>query len=519
VSDKEQTQFAAVIGIDREGGDGNGNGHHTMPLSFPTPTIQYKQRRRQIKAATTTGAALGPAPAPSVVVTLPPPVLLLPGARVLMWKQDPTVGEIGIRKAYLPGFVSAGPRDARIRMAAGTPTITPNNFGDLIETPGSDAFDIVHTFAVVRETLTMFQRARNNGTSPAPLPWQWNTPTDTTPLSVFHKAGNTMNAFYSRGERALKFFFFNKPGDPPTAPLILTCRSLDIVAHETGHAVLDGLQPGWFGAGGSPQTGGLHESFGDLTAIFLTLSQMDQVEAVIAQTKANLHDKSFLSDLAEQFGLALGRPNGLRNADNDLTLGQVGNEVHDLSQVFTGAIYDILADIFHFEQKTSIKDDAATLYETAQYVCGLVLRAIIAAPAVGATFADVANRMLNVALADGKPAQYRNFIRNRFTVRGVVVAATPLALTVDHQAGAAMVAVKHSSAETATTQDLWGTCGTMQSAEYVGGEAAMQSELEELATSLKAVKSNGNGNGHNGSEAAKKIGKDKSKPSGVKAGR
>jgi hypothetical protein len=51
----------------------------------------------------------------------------------------------------------------------------------------------------------------------------------------------------------------------------------------------------------------LHESFGDITAIFVALSQLDQVEAVIAQTKANLHDKTFLADLAEQFGLALGR--------------------------------------------------------------------------------------------------------------------------------------------------------------------------------------------------------------------
>src|SRR5204862_4318185 len=117
----------------------------------------------------------------------------------------------------------------------------------------------------------------------------------------------------------------------------------------------------------------LHESFGDLTAIFLALSQFDQVEAVIAQTRANLHDKTFLSDLAEEFGLALGRPNGLRNADNDLKLSQVGNEVHDLSQVFTGAIYDILADIFAFERKPAVRDDAVTLYLTAQYLLSLLL--------------------------------------------------------------------------------------------------------------------------------------------------
>lgn len=511
MGDKEQTQIAAVIGIDRENGDGNGNGHYTMPISIPTPTIQYKQRRRQIKAATATTppAAIDLPP----VITLPPPAVLLPGARVLMWKQDPTVLEIGIRKAYLPGHVLAGPRDARITMGPGVAVVTPNVFGDLIQTPNTDAFDTVHTFAVVRETLTMYQRARNNGTSPAPLPWQWNTATDTTPLKVFPKAGNDMNAFYSRGERALKFFFFHKPGEPATAPLRFTCRSLDIVAHEAGHAILDGLKPGWFGVGNPPQTGALHESFGDLTAIFLILSQMDQVEAIVAQTKANLHDKSFLVDLAEELGAALGRPNGLRNADNDLTLSQVGNEVHDLSQVFTGAIYDILADIFRFEQRTSIKDDAAVLYQTAQYVCSLVLRAIIAAPAVGATFAQVANQMLNIALADSKPVQYRNFIRNQFTVRGVVVAATPFALTENHKSGTELVAVRHPSADASTPQDLWGTCGTMQSAEYMDTESAMRAELEELAASLRG-KANGNGN-----QGAKKEGTEKDKPSGVKAGR
>src|SRR3989441_12365694 len=92
------------------------------------------------------------------------------------------------------------------------------------------------------------------------------------------------------------------------------------------------------------------------TAIFLALSQLDQVEAVIAQTKANLHNKTFLADLAEEFGLALGQPMGLRNADNDLKLGQVGNEVHALSQVFTGAMYDIVADIFSFERRHLVRD-------------------------------------------------------------------------------------------------------------------------------------------------------------------
>ena len=408
-----------------------------------------------------TTVAAGPSPIP---LPLPLPI----GARVLMWKQDPQVGEIGIRKAFLPSPISAGPRDSRIQIE-GLPQVAPNAFGDLIVTPGTPAFDAVHTFAV--ETLTLFQRARG-GTV---LAWQWNTGGNTDPLRVFPHAGETMNAFYSRSEKALKFFFFDTVLPPPSHT-VFTCRSLDIVAHETGHAVLDALQPGWLGLANPPQTGGLHESFGDLTAIFLALSQLDQVEAVIAQTKANLHDKTFLSDLAEEFGLALGRPNGLRNADNDLTLSQVGTEVHAISQVFTGAIYDILADIFAFERQAAKRDDAASLYDVGQYLLSLVLRALIAAPPVGATFAHVANQMLNIALADGKPVQYRNFIRNRFSLREVIVSPVPLAEDHDakHEYAAAVTDAKGA------TQDRRTCCGTMNQPEYHGDAEALDSEYREL---------------------------------------
>jgi hypothetical protein len=382
------------------------------------------------------------------------------------------VQEIRIRKAFLPGHVFAGPQDARIT-TQGMSTVTPNVFGDLIEIPGTDAFDSVHTFAVVRETLTMYQRALSS-----PMLWEWNNGGNTDPLNVFPHAGVTMNAFYSRSDKALKFFFFNRPGDPPGPPWqIFTCRSLDIVSHETGHAILDSLKPNWLLIGNPPQTGGLHESFGDLSAIFLTLSQMDQVEAVIAQTKGNLHDKTFLSDLAEQFGLALGRPNGLRNADNDFKLSEVGTEVHAISQVFTGAIYDILADIYAFERNPAKKDDASVLYNTAQYVQSLLLRAIVAAPAQAATFADVANQMLTIVTADGKPADYGTFIRNRFVVREVLQAT--VALDVEHEPGAKLEAAVTDPPK--AEQNREGCCGTMQLPEY--GRAP-----EEFKAELKALK-------------------------------
>jgi hypothetical protein len=448
-----------------------------VPVNFvPTPTQAFRQHRKVTQVVVEPGlpraesAAAGRSAGP---ILIPVPLPLVRGSRVLIWKQDPTVGEIGVRKAFLPGNVLAGPADSRIR-TQGLPAVSPNAFGDFIATPGTDAFDAVHTYAVVRETLTMFQRAMNG----APLPWAWNTSGNTDPLHVHPHAGETMNAFYSRGEKALKFFFFTTSSPPPTHR-VFTCRSLDIVAHETGHAVLDGLKPGWLGFGNPPQTGGLHESFGDLAAIFLALSQLDQVEAVIAQTKANLHDKTFLADLAEEFGLALGRPNGLRNADNDLRLSQVGTEVHAISQVFTGAIYDILADIFAFERQPSRRDDAQTLHAVSQYLLSLVLRALVASPAVGATYANVANQMLIIAAADGKPTQYRTFIRNRFTLREVIVSPVPLsegfAETRETQEFAPAVTDEKNA-----VQNRAGCCGTMNSPEYRGKLEDIDDEYHQL---------------------------------------
>ncbi|MGH7461175.1 MAG: hypothetical protein ACREMA_09115, partial [Longimicrobiales bacterium] len=234
---------------------------------------------------------------PALPVPVPIPFPLVFGSRFLIWKQDPTVLELGRRLKYLEGLVLNGPRDARINInLPGTTPVARNVNGDFIfPVSTSPEADCAHTFAVVREALTLFERLQGG----VPIRWAWNTSGNTDLLTVHPREGVTPNAFYSRGEKALKFFFFTPSG--ATQP-VFTCRSLDIVAHETGHAILDGLKPGWLGIGNPPQTGALHESFGDLTALFLALSQLDQVESFVALTKANLHEKNFLAALAEQFG-------------------------------------------------------------------------------------------------------------------------------------------------------------------------------------------------------------------------
>ncbi|MGI4845431.1 MAG: hypothetical protein ACRYF7_19135 [Janthinobacterium lividum] len=461
------------------------------PVRFiPTPSAPYQQQHRLARLLEQPAE---PSSAPKMESGPDDEQLEAPslphafGARVLMWKQDPSVGEIGTRRAYLPGPVLAGPRDARIAPGApGIDPVEPNAMGDFVTQPDTPQFDAVHTFAVVRQTLTMYQRSMLAAGLDMPLPWQWNTSMDTRPLAVYpYGLPNVMNAFYSRTQACLKFGDFIPPGvggsPADESARVYTCRSFDIVAHETAHAVLDGLKPQWLQADAPPQTGGLHEAFGDLTAIFLALSQLDQCEAVVAQTKAWLHDKTYLADIAEQFGMALGGGTGLRNADNDLTLGQAGIQVHAISQVFTGAMYDVLADLFAYERNPTQDDCAAVLHRVAAYLRGLLLRALIAAPDSAATYVDVVNEMLRLVQEDGKPAAYAGFIHNQFARRDVVeqppeaaesaampqLMCGPLAPKVCDKPGA--------------RQDRRSCCGTMNLPEYYRVDRVLDSEAQALA--------------------------------------
>ncbi|HYQ90176.1 MAG TPA: hypothetical protein VEU09_11180, partial [Candidatus Binatia bacterium] len=61
------------------------------------------------------------------------------------------------------------------------------------------------------------------------------------PLLVKLRAGKDLNAFYDR--KSLQFFY---DVDRKTRRTVYAAESLDVVAHETGHAVLDCYQPGFW---------------------------------------------------------------------------------------------------------------------------------------------------------------------------------------------------------------------------------------------------------------------------------
>lgn len=332
------------------------------------------------------------------------------GSKVNIWKQDPSVTKIGIRTSFIHTEIKKGPKDKWIHIK-GMPVVTPDPNNDFLILPQNDsqAFDAVHTFSVVRQVLTMYTRGlKRLGVSKA-FKWQWGR----AALKVYPRFAEEQNAYYNRNNKTLTFgYFFDDDGN-----LIYTCRSFDIVAHEAGHAILDALRPGYLDNSWHPQTGGLHESFGDLTAIFTMLSQMDICETIVAESKLDLHARNFISTIAEQFGNAVnGHSRGLRNAINDLKLSDVTTRVHDISRVFTGAIYDIIVELFNAHLDLEHYDPAETLFRVGRFVLSYLIVAILRGPENNATFKDIAIQMIEIIEDD----QWKKIAKSQFTKREIL---------------------------------------------------------------------------------------------------
>ncbi len=75
----------------------------------------------------------------------------------------------------------------------------------------------------------------------------------------------------------------------------------------------------------------------------------------------DLHNKSFLAHVGEEYGSGLGKDFGLRDMDEDLKISDVSAESHDLSRVFSGAIYDVLVNIFEITRQVPVLNNMKQL--------------------------------------------------------------------------------------------------------------------------------------------------------------
>jgi hypothetical protein len=136
-------------------------------------------------------------------------------------------------------------------------------------------------------------------------------------LRIYPHALRDQNAYYSPSKRALLFGYFSvqaKDQDNTPGTTVFACLSHDIIAHETTHALLDGVHPR-FNEPSNPEVQAFHEGFADLVAMFQHFSYEGVLRNQIARTRGDLNDsESLLGQLAQQFGRATGRGSALRDA-------------------------------------------------------------------------------------------------------------------------------------------------------------------------------------------------------------
>jgi hypothetical protein len=85
-------------------------------------------------------------------------------------------------------------------------------------------------------------------------------------LRIYPHALRDRNAYYSPSKKALLFGYFpvaSKDQHNTPGTLVFTCLSHDIIAHETTHALLDGVHPR-FNEPTNPDVHAFHEAFADI---------------------------------------------------------------------------------------------------------------------------------------------------------------------------------------------------------------------------------------------------------------
>lgn len=284
---------------------------------------------------------------------------------VVTYFQDPVVAESNPDLAFDENFLvnwepglSDGPTSARFAIVdfngdTGQLAVpaewddqqqTYVSAGERLTKGSSDLFQF-HQFSVwglVQRALEFFEEGNGLGRR---IPWAF----EGNRLIVVPHAGYGENAYYDRSTKSLQFYYFGEEGKT-----IYTCLSADIVNHEFGHAVLDGVRP-YFNESTQVQTAAFHEFIGDLSAILLALRNNGLRKHLAEKTQGNIGKANELSSIAEEFGSAVSNKPYLRSALNQDNLSSLARETspHRLSQVLTGAMFDILKRLAEHYQRDS----------------------------------------------------------------------------------------------------------------------------------------------------------------------
>ncbi len=223
----------------------------------------------------------------------------------------------------------------------------------LAPTEGNPQFHQQMVYAVAMKTIAHFERALGRVAlwAPrfAPIDGKWNS-RFVRRLRIYPHAFYEDNAIYSPDKLALLFGYFNAPEQDENLPggLIFTCLSHDIVAHETTHALLDGLHRR-FKEPTNPDMLAFHEAFADIVALFQHFTLPQALREELSKSRGAPESSALLGYLAHQFGQATGHRRALRSAvgtppqrtDYDRSKNQ-----HALGAVLVSAVFDAFIQIY-----------------------------------------------------------------------------------------------------------------------------------------------------------------------------
>lgn len=189
---------------------------------------------------------------------------------------------------------------------------------------GNPQFHQQMAYAVARTTIGHFERALARRALWSPRLYKadgrWKDEF-VEHLRIYPHALREANAYYSPVKKALLFGYFpastTDPGKNLPGGTVFTCLSHDIVAHETTHALLDGLHRRFIEPT-NVDVWALHEAFADIVALFQHFTYPEVLRHQIARTRGDLESQNLLGELAYQFGQAIGRYGALRS-----TIGRI----------------------------------------------------------------------------------------------------------------------------------------------------------------------------------------------------
>lgn len=265
------------------------------------------------------------------------------------------------------------------------------------------------TYAIVMKTLARFELALGRRAE-----WSFRGPQ----ILVSPHAFSDANAFYSDQAQGLFFGYFPSFNGRRT---IFTCLSHEVVAHETTHALLDGLRERYMDPS-SPQQAGFHEAFADIVALLSVFSAESIVGRIVdlgmpgidttSIDRMNLTPEvlrsSALFGLAKEMGSELSGIHGqaLRRSvslppSRDYLQSSLYQEAHMCGEVLVAAVLNAFLEIWikrlkviGSESSVDRQRAAEEGAELADRLLTVFIRAIDYCPPTDLQFCDFASGVL-----------------------------------------------------------------------------------------------------------------------------